>query len=287
MSLQKEIFHIIKPHSRHKYRVLQGYWKECAPARGNSIIYCDLHAATGKIWDKERQLSANGSVLIAAQSPICECIHAIEINHLRCEQLRRSVAHFPKVSIYHDDCNKIILEILANIPTGVKTFFFLDPEGLIYRKTMVPCHELRWETVDCIANFPDSEILMTFPIYAPLREIGHIWRNATSNRAQRATENLTAFFGTENWMIGRKEYRRWPRIYCGDRLAQHYEYRGAIFIVNQTRAPQYYLLFLSNEAQSFATMQQIMEREFSRVGRQLRLPFSNSESPVFSFIYED
>ncbi|MBU2535280.1 MAG: three-Cys-motif partner protein TcmP [Chloroflexi bacterium] len=287
MSLQKEVYHIIKPHSRSKYRVLQGYWQECAPTRRDRILYCDLHAATGKIWDKEGQLFGNGSVLIAAQSPICEQIHAIEINRVRFEQLKRCVANFPKVSIYHSDCNIVILEILASLPAGRKTFFFLDPEGLIYRKTIVPCHELHWETVERIANVPGSEILITLPLYAPLREIGHIWRNATSNRAQRATENLTAFFGTGNWMIGRKEYRRWPRIYCRDRLAQHYEYRGAIFIVNQTRAPQYYLLFLSNEAQSFAAMQQIMGREFSRVGRQLRLPFSNSESPVFTFIYED
>lgn len=288
MSLQKEIFHIIKPHSRPKYRVLQGYWQECAPARGNSIIYCDLHAATGKIWDKEGQLFANGSVLIATQFPICECIHAIEINRPRCEQLKKCVADLPKVSIYHGDCNTIIFEILANIPAGRKTFFFLDPEGLIYRKTIVPCHELHWETVERIANFPESEILITLPIYAPLREIGHIWRNATSNRAERAAENLTAFFGTGNWMIGRKQYRKWPRIYVEDRLAKYYKFRGAIFIVNQTRAPQYYLLFLSNEAQSFAAMQKIMGKEFSRVGRQLRLPLSNdSEAPVFTFIYED
>lgn len=281
------MYHIIKPHSRYKYSILEGYWEECAPARGGDITYCDLHAATGKIVDKETQHISDGSVLVAARSPACAEIYAVEINRLRYDQLKQCVAHFPKVSIYHNDCNKMVTHILANLPPRKKAFFFLDPEGLIYRKTATPCHELRWETVECIANFPDSEILMTFPIYAPLREIGHIWRNATSNRAQRATENLTAFFGTGNWMIGRKEYRRWPRIYTRDRLANHYEFRGAIFIVNRTHAPQYYLLFLSNEIQSFNVMQHIMEREFSRVGRQLRLPFHDSEAPVFQFIYED
>lgn len=285
--LPRDVYHVIKPHSRPKYRVLQGYWEECAPVRGGNIIYCDLHAATGKIVDKEAQLISDGSVLIAARSPACAEIYAVEINRLRYEQLRRYTAEFPKVSTYHGDCNERIAEILVNLPAQRKTFFFLDPEGLIYRKKLVPCHELRWETVEQIATFPGGEILMTFPIYAPLREIGHIWRDPTSQRGQRAVENLTAFFGTENWMIERKQYRRWPRIYGWDRLAKHYEFRGAIFIVNRTRAPQYYLLFLSNEAQSFTAMQQIMEREFSRVGRQLRLLFPDSEAPVFQFIYED
>ena len=281
------MYHVIKPHSRPKYRILEGYWQKCALARGGNITYCDLHAATGKIVDKETQHISDGSVLIAARSPACAEIHAVEINKLRYDQLKQHVAHLPKVSIYHNDCNKKITEILADLPPRKKAFFFLDPEGLIYRKTVMPCHELRWDTVEQIANFPQSEILMTFPIYAPLREIGHIWRDPSSHRAQRAAENLTTFFGTENWMINRKEYRRWPRIYARDRLAKHYEFRGAIFIVNRTRAPQYYLLFLSNEIQSFNVMQQIMAREFSRVGRQLRLPFPDSEAPVFQFIYED
>lgn len=281
------MYHVIKPHSRYKYRILKGYWDECAPARGGNIIYCDLHAATGKIVDEETQYISDGSVLIAAHSPTCAEIHAVEINRLRYDQLKQCVAHFPKVSTYHDDCNRRVTDILANLPPRRKAFFFLDPEGLIYRKTAVPCHELSWETVEQVANFPQSEILMTLPIYAPLREIGHIWRDASSNRARRAAENLTTFFGTEKWMINRKEYRRWPRIYARERLAKHYEFRGAMFIVNRTRAPQYYLLFLSNESQSFNAMHQIMGKEFSRVGRQLRLPFPDSEAPVFQFIYED
>lgn len=281
------MYHIIKPHSRYKYRILEGYWKECAPARGGDITYCDLHAATGKILDNEAQHISDGSVLIAARSPACAEIHAVEINRLRYAQLKQAVAHLPKVSIYHGDCNKIIADILATLPPQKNALFFLDPEGLIYRKTVMPCHELRWDTVEKVANFPQSEILITLPIYAPLREIGHIWRNPSSHRAQRAAENLTTFFGTENWMINRKEYRRWPRIYTRDRLAKYYEFRSAIFIVNRTRAPQYYLLFLSNEIQSFNAMQHIMRREFSRVARQLRLPFPDSEAPVFQFIYED
>lgn len=283
----QEIYHIIKPHSRYKYGVLQGYWDKCAHIRGGNLIYCDLHAATGKIIDKEAKTISDGSVLLAAHSTACAEIHAIEINRPRCDQLRICTTKFPDVSIYHSDCNKIIAEILTNLPTQRKTFFFLDPEGLIYRKTVVPCHELCWETVEQIASFPGSEVLMTFPIYGPLREIGHIWRDPKSKRAQRAIENLTAFFGTDNWMIGRKQYRRWPRIYTRDRFAKHYNLRGAIFIVNQTHAPQYYLLFLSNEDDSFLAMQQVMASEFGKVGRQLRLPIPDSEAPVFNFIYED
>jgi three-Cys-motif partner protein len=162
--------------------------------------------------------------------------------------------------------------------------------------------QLRFETVETIAKFPRTEILLNFPIEAIMQTSGVV-HSAIADRETVAlmTGHLTRFFGSDNWQqVDPGDYRGFLRVYleCVGRVAPDYQYRGAILIrSDEKNAPQYYLVYFSQHIRGGEIMRDILEKEWRTIKGSFpltRLQYSTikewhqAEYPVDKpFIFED
>jgi three-Cys-motif partner protein len=255
-----------------------------------NFAYIDTHGGTGRVLDIDREEVKDGSVLLAAKvTPSFPC-YVVEIDSGNFQLLQESVRDLPNVTLFEGDCNEKIDEILEKIPKGEKfVFSFLDPDGLVYRRGDFTCHELRWNTINKIASFPRSEVLINIPLEAILRWMGFIRENPTDPRSEKMRENISLFFGSSRWQEidprdPRPMYRRLVRLYIELRLNPFYPYIGAILITAEGR-PIYYLAFGSKYKLGGHIMRNVMHKEY-KGGRR---PLINFEQmyPLNQFIFDD
>jgi len=253
----------IKEHSHRKYRILEKYLRACQRFSNiyQNFAYVDTHGGSGKVLDAGNL--TDGSTLIAAKiTPNFPC-YVVEIDPLRYILLKDSAKAIPHVTPFFGDCNTEIDRILSLVPKGrVFVFFFVDPDGLAYQGKDRSCDELSWETVEKIATFPRTELLLNLPLQAIMECTGYIQKLPDRAASEKMRERMSTFFGTEEWQdLDCGDYKGFMRLYVSQRLESHYEYIGGILVRNIMRGPQYYLLYGSKNLIGGKIMRGIMKKE--------------------------
>jgi len=286
----------VKAHSYRKYSILRKYLNVCKTFsdKYQNFVYIETHGGTGEVIDYETKKPTDGSVLIAAKiQPSFPC-YVIEIDPDRYKLLKQSTQAYSNVHLFHGDCNVLIDQILSLIPKGKKfVLCFMDPDSLVYNGY----DELRWETVEKIARFPRTEVLINVPIYAISRLVGMVKEYPEAPASINLEKRITRFFGSDKWkMLDPGDYRGLVRLYIAERL-QGYKYRGGILIRNvSTRGPLYYLVYGSNNHTGGKIMRNIMSNEWldivkskplTKIGKT-KEEWLDSEYPLDRpFIFED
>jgi three-Cys-motif partner protein len=292
----------VRAHSRKKYSIVRKYLNACKIFSNvyQNFAYVDTHGGTGQVIDLETKEIIDASVLTAAKlQPSFPC-YVVEIDPDNYNVLRRATSKFPNVTLFLGDCNEKIDEILGIIPKGQKFIFcFLDPDGLVYHGKNFICHQLRDETVEKIAKFPRTEVLINVPILAIMRDAGYIQSYPEAPSSIKMEGHITVLFGTDRWKtIDPGDYKSFGRLYISERLEQRYKYKGAILIRSVlTRGPLYYLVYGSNSERGGEIMRDIMKKEWvdtkggqypiSRYSYSTDKEWLNVEYPLNLFIFED
>lgn len=255
----------IKQHSHRKYRILGKYLSVCRRFSTiyENFAYVDTHGGSGKVLDMDTKRLTDGSALIAAKvTPSFPC-YVVEINRLRFTLLKDSCKAIPHVTPFFGDCNTEIDVILPLIPEGkMFVFFFVDPDGLTYRGGGRSCDELTWKTIEKIATFPRTELLLNLPLEAIMQCAGYIREQPHKAASEKMRQRMSTFFGTEEWQdLECGDYKAFMRLYVSQRLEAHYQYIGGILIRNVMRGPQYYLLYGSKHSKGGEIMRDIMKKE--------------------------
>ncbi len=290
---------IAKKHSRRKIRILEKYLKPCISfsEKYGNFAYIDTHGGTGKIIDDETGEKVDGSVLTFAKTePTWPC-YCVEIDPKRFALLQKNTKNIPNVNLFHGDCNEKIDDILDEIPPGEKfVFCFIDPNKLLYKSGRQVKYQITWETIEKIAKFPRTEILMTFLVTTVMRNSGSYHKNPEGSAMKKIGDHLTMLFGSEKWkIIGKGDYRKFVRLFIDERFKK-FKYKGAVLIRHEeNRGPLYYLVFGSDSRVGGRIMRDIMMREW--LDKTKTYPLSkynktqeewlNAEYPLALFVFED
>jgi len=256
----------IKEHSHRKYRILQKYLRACErfSNKYQNFAYVDTHGGSGKVLDVCTDKLAEGSTLIAARiTPSFPC-YVVEIDPLKYALLKESTKDLSNVKAFFGDCNIKIHKILAMIPKGqVFVFCFVDPDGLVYHGKDRSCDELTWKTVEAIATFPRTELLLNLPLQAIMECAGYIRKQPENIASRKMRERMTTFYGCDKWQgVDVGDYKSFLRLYISERLEGRYQYKGAILVRNILRGPQYYLVYGSKSLRGGEIMRDIMKKEY-------------------------
>jgi len=286
----------VKAHSHRKHSILRKYLGACKifSDKYQNFAYIDTHGGTGEVIDFETRKHDDGSVLVAAKiQPSFQC-YVVEIDPGNYKLLQQSTQDYSNVTLYHGDCNEKIDDILKMIPKGRKfVFCFLDPDSLMYGAYV----QLKWETVEKIAKFPRTEVLINVPTFTIMRCAGVFKDYPEASSSLKMASHLTNFCGTDNWKtLDPGDYRGFARLYISERLTD-YQYKGAILIRSVlTRGPLYYLVYGSNSVRGGEIMRDIMKKEWvgimgmyhlTRHGYKNDKEWLDAQYPTHSFIFED
>ena len=286
-----------KPHSRRKDSIFRKYLGACKrfSDRYQNFAYIDTHGGTGEVIDFETKKSADGSVLAAAKLQPSFPIYAVEIDPDNYKLLHQSAQGYPNVTVFHGDCNKKIDDILKLIPKGRKfVFCFLDPDSLVYDGY----DQLKWETVEKIAKFPRTEVLINIPTFTITRFAGIVKEYPEASSSIKLERHIIDFYGSDKWkMLDPGDYKGFARLYISERL-KGYKYKGAILIRTVlTRGPLYYLVYGSNSGRGGEIMRDIMKKEWvdnilgyvpiTRYQYETDREWLDVEYPLVFFIFED
>lgn len=255
----------LKEHSRRKLRVLEKYLNACAKFANKyeNFVYIDTHGGSGKVIGVTGQVVDESSPAIASKLlPTYPC-HIVEVNPKRFSTLKEAMRDCSNITLYPGDCNVIIDEILSRIPRGrAFVFSFVDPDGLIEEDTSV--HELLWTTVEKIAKFPRTEILLNFPLEAIWRTGGYVRRKPSALKWTPAYRHaIDRFMPVSDWETRIKDFfdkRVWLDLYMSA-LEPYYRYRGALLVLAD-KLSVYYLVYASKREPGPTIMRNIMKAEW-------------------------
>lgn len=283
---QVKAYWSFKEHSRRKLRVLEKYHSACErfANKYKNFVYVDTHGGSGKVIGVTGEVVEESSPLIASKLFPTHPCHIVEVHPRRFETLKEATKECANITLHFGDCNEIIDEILSKIPRGkVFVFSFIDPDGLIEEDTHV--HELLWTTVEKIAKFPRTELLLNFPLEAILRTGGYVRKKPHALKGTPAYRDAIArFMPVKDWETRIKDFsdkRIWLDLYMRG-LEPYYKYRGALLVL-AGQLPIYYLVYASKREPGPTIMQNIMKIEWEeQFGQKLaKLP------PKEYFIFDD
>lgn len=285
-----------KAHSRRKHSILRKYLGVCKVFwdKYQNFVYVDTHGGTGEVIDYDSKKLDDGSVLLAAKIQPSFPIYVVEIDPHNFALLQQSTQGYPHVNLFYGDCNEKIDEILRLIPKGEKfVFCFMDPDGLVYDGY----DQLQWETVEKIAKFPRTEVLINVPMFTITRLAGMVKDYPEASSAVKMGRHITTFYGSDKWKeLNSGDYRRFVSLYISERL-KDYKYTGGILIRSvTTRGPLYYLVYGSNNFTGAKIMRDILSTEWldiikveplAKIGKT-KAEWLDSEYPLNKpFIFED
>lgn len=286
----------VKAHSKRKHSILRKYLGACKvfSDKYQNFAYIDTHGGTGEVIDYETKKNTEGSVLVAAKlQPSFPC-YVVEIDSNNYKLLKQSTQEYPQVILYPGDCNEKIDDILRLIPKGRKfVFCFLDPDSLVYDAY----DQLKWGTVEKIAKFPRTEVLINVPTFTIMRCSAVVKDYPEASSSIKLEKHITNFYGSNKWKeIDPGDYRRLAKLYVSERL-EDYKYTGAILIRSiSTRGPLYYLVYGSNNGTGARIMRDIISSEWldiikseplTKIGKT-KAEWLDSEYPLDkTFIFED
>lgn len=268
---QAKAYWSFKEHSRRKLRILEKYLNACKrfADKYENFVYVDTHGGSGKVIDVTGEVVEESSPFIASKLlPTYPC-HVVEVNPSRFETLREATENHANISLYRGDCNVLIDEILSRIPKGrVFVFSFIDPDGLIEEDTHV--YELLWTTVEKIAKFPRTELLLNFPLEAILRTGGYVRKKPEALKwTPGYRDAITKFMPVKDWETRIKDFfdkQKWLDLYMSG-IEPYYKYRGALLVL-AGQLPMYYLVYASKREPGPNIMRNIMKIEWEDQFRQ-------------------
>ncbi len=155
-------------------------------------VYIDAFAGTGicdiKINGGER-LAVKGSAKIAVDTqPAFHQVHLVDVNSKHVTELQTldSSAPTTKISIYHDDANSALRQIIEQINwRKTRGVLFLDPYGMA----------VEWETLQRIANTQGLDVWYLFPLSAVYRQAARNFNRIDEGKAAV----LDKVLGTPEW----------------------------------------------------------------------------------------
>lgn len=205
------------------------------------IVYVDLFGGPGVCVNRDSGKRMPGSPLLAAWAPkpfsnilICEKLKTL-VDACRKRLAAQNASDRSKV--FAGDCNKIIGEIVADIPERSLTLAFVDPEGL----------HVHFETLHQLTQNRRVDLLVLFADYMD------ILRNVESTYFHQRKSKLDKFLGPEsNWReLWNKLPNHGPQSVCNlfadiyiSNLRKHLEYQ--VFsqsIMKSSRSPLYRLIY--------------------------------------------
>jgi len=288
----------IEPHTQRKYIVLRKYLDVCHKfhCKYKNFVYVDTHGGSGRVLLKGRNISVEGSPLIAAAyTPDWPC-HIVEIDPDTYGMLRQAVDGHPNVVTYLGDCNSIIHQILGSVPKW-KNFVccFVDPDGLVYHGSDgYACDQLKADTVRAISEFPRSELLLNFPLEAITRCAGVYFGDPNGTLGQADGCRVTSFMGSEEWQglpLDQRNRRGFLDLYLLEVLGT-YPFKGALLVRStEKNLPLYYLIYATHNQTAAKIMRDVMKKESGYVLPQnlftLKPRTLDETHPLNRFIFDD
>jgi three-Cys-motif partner protein len=155
-----------------------------------SFIYIDAFAGLGKHKAKKTGMIIDGSPVNALNiaNPFNE-YHFIDLDNQKVEELEKLKKERNNVFVYHEDCNKILPEIIssrAKYSEYKRALCILDPYGL----------HLNWELIQTAGRMKSIEIFLNFPVMdINMNVLKHNRNKVNSSQKDR----MTAFWGDDSW----------------------------------------------------------------------------------------
>lgn len=156
-------------------------------------IYIDAFAGTGecdiKLGDGLRSTIAGSAKIALDTAPAFDRLHLIDFNPKHVEELRGLVASpgdIDRVSIYHQDANKALIEIIQKTQwRSTRGVLFLDPYGMT----------VRWDTLQKVAATKALDVWYLFPLSAVYRQAAIDFNKVDEGKAAA----LDSVLGTTEW----------------------------------------------------------------------------------------
>jgi three-Cys-motif partner protein len=153
-------------------------------------IYIDGFAGAGhhKAKGSERIIEGSPTRALGVDPPF-DSLHFVDSDGERVAQLKRLSADRPNVSVYHGDCNEVLVN---QVFPGIKfadrqrALCILDPYGL----------HLDWETIKMAGQSGVIEIFLNFPVMDINRNV--LWHNS-ERVSELHRERMTKFWGDRSW----------------------------------------------------------------------------------------
>jgi three-Cys-motif partner protein len=220
-------------------------------------IYVDAYAGPGYHLSKTSGELVEGSPLVALNTnPPFDEYHFIDADSVRADGLRKLVSDRPDVTIYSDDCNKVLIDRVfprAEYRKYRRALCLLDPYNI----------DLKWEVIEAAGKSRSIEIFVNLMIMDINRNA--MRRDPDKSIASKVSQ-LTRMWGDESWREA--GYDKVPNLFeqlvpqkvSNERFAEAFRQRlqekaGFKFVPNpmpmknKTDTVIYYLYFASqNEA---------------------------------------
>jgi three-Cys-motif partner protein len=153
-------------------------------------IYIDGFAGAGhhKAKGSERIIEGSPTRALGIDPPF-DSLHFVDSDGERVAQLRRLSANRPNVSVYHGDCNEVLVSQVfpkINFADRQRALCILDPYGL----------HLNWETIEVAGQSRVIEIFLNFPVMDMNRNV--LWHNS-ERVSELHRERMTRYWGDKSW----------------------------------------------------------------------------------------
>ncbi|MGH9740974.1 MAG: three-Cys-motif partner protein TcmP [Candidatus Acidiferrum sp.] len=235
-------------------------------------IYVDAYAGPGYHLSKTSGEIVEGSPLVALKTnPPFDEYHFIDSDSIRADRLRDLVRDRPDVSIYSDDCNKVLIEKVfprADYGKYQRALCLLDPYNI----------DLKWEVIEAAGKSRSIEIFVNLMIM-------DINRNAMRKDPDKSiaskVSQLTRLWGDESWKeagydkVATLFDQLIPQKVSNERFAEAFRQRlqkkaGFKFVPkpmpmkNKTDTVIYYLYFASQNAAGMDVVSDIFNKYSNR-----------------------
>lgn len=178
--------------SEVKLEILEKYAKPYNQiTRSNHLhpIYIDGFAGAGYHLAKSGNRIIEGSPkrALGVQPPF-EFFHFVDMDSARTEALKELSAGRADVTVYHGDCNEILIDVYPKVRYDQfqRALCILDPYGL----------NLDWQVIKAAADSKAIEIFLNFPVMDMNRNV--FWHKY-DQVAPASQDRMTRFWGDESW----------------------------------------------------------------------------------------
>jgi len=167
------------------------------------VAYIDAFAGAGAHISKTSGEQIDGSpALVLSIRPPFSHYHFIEMDENRAKRLRQEYPQ-PEVTVYHGDCNQILLRDVfpkCRYEDFRRALCLLDPYAL----------NPNWAVVETAGKMRSIEIFLNFMIMDANMNV--LWKNPDSVPADQAGR-MTAFWGDDSWR--KAAYKTEPGLFGG------------------------------------------------------------------------